>query len=139
MAGSMSQASPGARARPLSPHLQVWRWHVTLATSILHRFTGAGLYVGLLILAGWALALASGAQAYGAYTDLLGSILGKIVLFGITVCVFFHMANGIRHLAWDSGKGFALRTADATAWAALAFGLAAAVAVWILAACTGAL
>ena len=135
----MSQASPGARARPLSPHLQVWRWHVTLATSILHRFTGVGLYAGLLILAGWALALASGPEAYGVYTGLLGSILGKIVLFGITVCVFFHMANGVRHLAWDSGKGFAPRTADATAWAALAFGAVAAAVVWIIAALTGAL
>ena len=107
--------------------------------AILHRFTGAGLYVGLIILAGWALALASGPDAYGVYTGLLGSIIGKIVLFGLTVCVFFHMANGVRHLVWDSGKGFQPRTADTTAWAALAFGVVAAVVVWIIAAMTGAL
>ena len=129
--------TPGARARPLSPHLQVWRWHVTLAASILHRLTGMGLYVGLLILAGWALALASGPEAYNAYAGLLGSTLGKVVLFGLTVCVFFHMANGVRHLAWDVGKGFALRTANATAWAALAFGIVAAVGVWVVAAMEG--
>jgi succinate dehydrogenase / fumarate reductase cytochrome b subunit len=135
----MSEASPGARARPLSPHLQVWRWHVTLATSILHRFTGAGLYAGLLILTGWALALASGTFAYDAYMNLLGSIPGKVVLFGLTVCVFFHMANGVRHLAWDSGKGFQPRVADATSWAALVFGAVGAIVVWIIAAFTGAL
>ena len=61
------------------------------------------------------------------------------MLFGLTVCVFFHMANGVRHLAWDAGKGFAPRTADATAWAALAFGVVAAAAVWIVAAMDGAL
>lgn len=133
----MIEASPGERARPQSPHLQVWRWHITLAASILHRLTGIGLYVGLLVLAGWALALASGPEAYGAYMGLLGSILGRVVLFGMTVCLFFHLANGLRHLAWDAGKGFAPRTADATAWAALAFGVVAAAAVWIVAAMTG--
>ncbi|MBA3811984.1 MAG: succinate dehydrogenase, cytochrome b556 subunit [Caulobacteraceae bacterium] len=135
----MIEASPGGRARPLSPHLQVWRWHVTLAASILHRLTGLGLYAGLLILTGWALALASGPGAYGAYMGLLGSILGRVVLFGLTVCLFFHLANGLRHLAWDAGKGFTPRTADATAWAALAFGVVAAAAVWIIAATSGAL
>jgi succinate dehydrogenase / fumarate reductase cytochrome b subunit len=135
----MAEASPGARARPLSPHLQVWRWHVTLAASILHRFTGMALYVGLLMLAGWALALASGAAVYGGYMGLLASIPGKIILFGMTVALFFHLANGLRHLAWDVGKGFAPRTADATAWAALVFGLVAAAAVWIVAPMSGGL
>ena len=135
----MSQTSPGARARPLSPHLQVWRWHVTLATSILHRFTGAGLYLGLVILAGWALALASGPDAYGVYTGLLGSIIGKIVLFGLTVCVFFHMANGVRHLVWDFGEGFAPKTADMTAAAVVVFAVLATIGVWVAAGLMGAL
>jgi len=126
----MAEVSPGARARPLSPHVQVWRWHVTMAASILHRATGVALYGGALILAGWALALASGPGAYGAYMSILASILGRIVLFGVTVSLFFHMANGIRHLFWDAGKGFTPRTADRTAWLALAFGFAAAIAVW---------
>jgi succinate dehydrogenase / fumarate reductase, cytochrome b subunit len=135
----MAEASPGARTRPLSPHLQVWRWHVTMAASILHRATGVVLFGGALILAGWALALASGAGAYGAYMDVLASIPGRIVLFGVTVSVFFHMANGIRHLFWDMGKGFEPRTADTTAWIALVFGLVAALAVWIAAAMGGGL
>ncbi|MGI8839996.1 MAG: succinate dehydrogenase, cytochrome b556 subunit [Caulobacteraceae bacterium] len=128
----MAEASPAARPRPLSPHLQVWRWHVTMAASILHRATGLALYAGALILAGWALALASGAASYDAYMDLLGSLPGRIVLFGVTVSVFFHMANGVRHLFWDAGAGFEPRTADLTAWIALVFGLVAAGFVWAL-------
>jgi succinate dehydrogenase / fumarate reductase cytochrome b subunit len=128
----MAEGSPGARTRPLSPHVQVWRWHVTMATSILHRATGVGLYGGALILAGWALALAAGESAYVAYMGLLGSVLGKLVLFGITVCAFYHLANGIRHLVWDAGRGFELKTANSTGWAALAFGVVASVAVWAL-------
>jgi succinate dehydrogenase / fumarate reductase cytochrome b subunit len=133
----MADVAPGGRPRPLSPHLQVWRWHVTLAASILHRAAGGALYVGLLILAGWALALATGPSAYGAYVGVLGSIPGKLVLFGITVALFFHMANGVRHLVWDSGAGFKPRTADITAWAALAFGVVAAIGVWLFAASRG--
>ena len=135
----MAESSPGVRPRPLSPHLQVWRWHVTMAASILHRATGVALYAGALILAGWALALASGPADYGDYMGALGSIPGRIVLFGVTVSAFFHMANGVRHLVWDAGKGFEPRTADLTAWIALAFGLVAATAVWAIAALGGSL
>ncbi|HWA62567.1 MAG TPA: succinate dehydrogenase, cytochrome b556 subunit [Caulobacteraceae bacterium] len=127
----MAEASPGARPRPLSPHLQIWRWHVTMLSSILHRVSGVALYVGALILAGWAVSLASGPDAYQAYTGLLGSLLGKLVLFGITGAVFYHLANGVRHLAWDLGKGYTPKTADMTAIAAIAFAIAAAVAVWL--------
>ena len=135
----MAEAAPGVRERPLSPHLQVWRWHVTLVASILHRATGVALYAGAVILAGWALALASGRDAYEGYAGVLGSIPGKIILFGITASFLFHLANGVRHLFWDAGKGFAPRTADATAVIALVFGLAGAMAVWLAAAATGAL
>ena len=103
-----------------------------MAASILHRATGVALYGGALILVGWALALASGPGGYVGYMSLLASIPGRIVLFGVTVSVFFHMANGIRHLFWDAGKGFTLRTADRTAWIALTLGLVAAIAVWAM-------
>ena len=85
-------AEGGERARPLSPHLQVWRWHVTMAASIATRATAVALYVGVLIIAGWALALASGPDAYAAYAGLLGSPLGLVVLFGLTVSIFYHLA-----------------------------------------------
>lgn len=134
----MAEASPGVRPRPLSPFM-IWRWHVTMAASILHRAAGVALYVGALILAGWAFALASGPDAYAAYKGLLGSIPGKVVLFGITVAVFFHLANGVRHLAWDLGQGFQPKTANATAVIAYAFAIAAAALVWAAAFAMGAL
>jgi succinate dehydrogenase / fumarate reductase cytochrome b subunit len=107
-----------------------WRWHITMAASILSRVTGVGSYIGLLLVAGWALALASGRDAYEAYTGLVGSIPGQVILFCFTVSVFYHLAAGLRHLAWDLGKGYAPRTADATAWAAMVFAVVASVVVW---------
>ena len=133
----MANATPGARARPLSPHAQIWRWHVTMAASILTRATGAALYGGAIILMGWALSLASGPVAYDNYMGLLGSIPGKVVMFGLTVSVFYHLFAGLRHLAWDSGKGFTPAVANRTAWAALIGSLAASVGVWVFAALMG--
>jgi succinate dehydrogenase / fumarate reductase cytochrome b subunit len=135
----MTSSPPGQAARPLSPHLQVWRWHITMFCSIANRAAGIALYVGGLILAGWATALAMGPEAYGDYKHALGSPLGKLVLFGLTVAVFYHLAAGVRHLVWDAGKGFQLKTADATAAAAIAFAVVAAIAVWIVAGMSGAL
>ena len=129
----------GQRPRPLSPHLQVWRWHLTLFCSILHRATGIVLYLGAIVGAGWALSLASGPDAYGDFLSLMGSPIGKLFLFGLTFSAFYHLANGIRHLAWDMGEGFEPRAADTTAAAALAFGAAATIAVWVIAALTGGL
>lgn len=130
---------PDQAARPLSPHVQVWRWHITMACSILHRATGVALYGGALILAGWAVALAMGPAPYEAYKALLGSPLGKVALFGLTVSIFYHLAAGVRHLVWDVGYGFDPKTADMTGVAAIAFGLVASVAVWVIAAFMGAL
>jgi succinate dehydrogenase / fumarate reductase cytochrome b subunit len=107
--------------------------------SILHRATGVGLYIGALILAGWALALAAGPDAYGAYQHLLGSPIGKLVLFGLTVSAFYHLASGVRHLVWDAGHGFQPKMADMSGAACIAFGLVAAIAIWVVAAMTGAL
>lgn len=129
----MADATPGARARPLSPHVQVWRWHITMGASILNRATGAALYGGTLLLMGWALALAGGQAAYEGYTALLGSFPGKIVLFGLTASAFYHLFAGLRHLAWDNGKGFTPASADRSAWAALIGAAAAAVVVWVAA------
>jgi succinate dehydrogenase / fumarate reductase cytochrome b subunit len=128
----MAEATPGARPRPLSPHVMHWRWHITMAASILTRVTGVGSYIGLLLVAGWALALASGEDAYESYMGLLGSPLGQLVLFAFTLTVFYHLAAGVRHLLWDLGKGYEKRTADATAWGAIIFAIVASVAVWAL-------
>ena len=137
----MSKSKAGAgvvalRPRPLSPYM-TWRWHLTMLGSILHRATGFALYVGAVLLAGWAAALAAGPTAYGQYMTLLGSIPGKIVLFGFTLAAFYHLANGVRHLAWDTGIGFAPRTATTTGAAVIAFAVVATLAVWTLAIVTG--
>ncbi len=103
-----------------------------MAASILTRVTGVGSYIGLLLVAGWALALASGRDAYEDYIGLLGSIPGQVVLFGFTLSVFYHLAAGFRHLMWDLGKGYEKSAANASAWAAIVFAIVASVAVWAL-------
>ena len=135
----MTEASPGVRERPLSPHLQVWRWHVTMLTSILHRVTGVGLYGAALLAAAWAVTLAAGPEAYGLYMGLLGSIPGKVLLFLATVALFYHLGNGVRHLVWDAGRGLDVKSANVSSAAVIAFGLVAAVAVWVVAGLMGAL
>lgn len=135
----MTDVAKGPRARPMSPHLSVWRWHITMATSILHRATGVALYVGALIAAAWAIALAKGPEAYGDFKALMGSPIGLIVMFGLTVSFFYHLANGVRHLVWDAGHGFEVKSANVTSVAVFAFAAGATVVVWIIAAMTGAL
>jgi len=135
----MTDTSRGLPERPMSPHLQVWRWHITMACSILHRGCVIGLYVGSVLLAGWALALALGPDAYAGYTALLGSLLGKLVMLGLTFALFFNIAYTIRQTFWDAGVGFAPRTADMTGAAAIAFAVVATAVTWVIAAATGAL
>lgn len=110
-----------------------------MATSIIHRVTGVGLYGGALILAGWAIALASGPETYGLYKSLLGSLLGKAALFLLTLSAFYHLANGVRHLIWDTGHGLDVKSANNSAVVAIAFAIVATLAVWVIAAMTGAL
>ena len=117
----------------------LWRWHITMWTSILHRATGCALYVGGLIVALWAIALASGPERYADFKGLLGSWPGKVVMFGLTVSVFFHLASGVRHLIWDAGKGFELKSANGGSVLVFAFAAAATLAIWGLAGMTGAL
>lgn len=126
-------SSSGGDKRPLSPHLGVWRWHVTMATSIFHRASGVALYVGAMILTGWIATLANGPEAYAAYMALLQSPLGLLVLFGITAAASYHLSNGIRHLVWDAGKGFAPKTSNASGWATIICGAVGGVAVFALA------
>jgi len=135
----MSDAAKAPRERPMSPHLSVWRWHITMATSIAHRLTGVGLYVGALLAAAWAVALAKGPEAYAQFKALLGSPFGLLVMFGLTLAFFYHLANGVRHLVWDAGHGLDVKSANASAVFVFAFTAAASVAVWVIAAMIGAL
>ena len=93
------------RPRPLSPHLGVYRFMYTMATSIAHRITGVVLSVGLVVLVGWLFAAASGAEAYAHASGLLSSAFMKLLLAGWLVAFCYHLCNGIRHLNWDLGRG----------------------------------
>jgi succinate dehydrogenase / fumarate reductase, cytochrome b subunit len=96
-------------SRPLSPHVQVWRWHPTMASSILHRATGVANYIGAVLVSVWLVLLASGPEAYAVWEDLQAGPLGILVtlaFIGFTFSVTYHLLNGLRHLAWDAGLGF---------------------------------
>jgi len=135
----MTDATKAGRERPLSPFVSVWRWHITMAASIAHRVTGVALYVAALIAAAWAISLASGPDAYAAFKAVMASPIGLVVMFGLTVSFFYHLANGVRHLVWDTGRGFDIKTANASAVLVIAFALAASIAIWMIAAMTGAI
>lgn len=100
------------RPRPLSPFVTIYHWPVTMATSIVHRFTGMGLAAGTVLLAWWLYAVASGPDSFRAFMDLAATPLGQVILFLITWSLAFHLLNGIRHLAWDMGFGFSKATAQ---------------------------
>ena len=130
----MADAAPGLRPRPKSPSVElnggIWRWHLTMAASILHRVTGVGLYLGALLFMLWTLALASGADGYATFTGLIGSIPGKAVMFSLTVCVFYHLSNGVRHLFWDAGFGFDPKSATGSAWLVIGIAVLGSLAFW---------
>ncbi|MGE0562959.1 MAG: succinate dehydrogenase, cytochrome b556 subunit [Pseudolabrys sp.] len=94
------------KQRPLSPHLQVYRPMLTMMMSIVHRITGAALYFGTALLVWWLIAAAMGPSSYGSFEAFIGSILGRLILFGYTWALIHHMLGGIRHLIWDLGHGF---------------------------------
>ena len=99
-------AHGAADNRPLSPHLQIYRPLINMVMSILHRITGAALYVGTLMLAWWLTAAAVGRDYFEFVNAIFGSIPGQIVLFGFTWALLHHMMGGIRHFIWDTGRGF---------------------------------
>lgn len=124
--------APRPEDRPIAPHLSVWRWHVTMASSILHRLTGIGLYGAAIGLALWLMAAAAGDDVYAPVALLLLSPLGQIALYLIVAAIAYHLANGIRHLVFDTGVGLEPGDADTSAWFAILFGIAAPVGLWLL-------
>jgi succinate dehydrogenase / fumarate reductase cytochrome b subunit len=103
--------------RPLSPHLQVYRWEITNTLSILHRLTGIALSAGAVALVYWLVAAAGGPDAYALAQGLYGAAWFKLPLFVWILCFAFHLANGVRHLAWDLGRGFERDQIRASGWA----------------------
>ena len=109
--------------RPLSPHLSIYRWPITMITSILHRATGLALTFGFIVLTIWLFDVAMGKKWYDYFFTFMSSIFGRLFLIGISLAFFYHLSNGIRHLVWDSGRGFKKSTADASAWLVLSLSL----------------
>ena len=120
------------RNRPLSPHLQVYRPQLTSILSILHRITGVALSVGTLLLVYWLAAAASGPDAYELARELIGSFLGRLFLFGWTFALFYHLCNGIRHLAWDAGYGLELPAIYLSGWVMVGATVALTLLSWIV-------
>jgi succinate dehydrogenase / fumarate reductase cytochrome b subunit len=119
--------------RPLSPHAGIYRWPITMVASILNRITGIALSVGTLLLVWWLVAAASGPESFALVQEFLIGPLGLILLLGWTAALFFHLFSGIRHLLWDSGRGFAHARLNPVTWLVFGATALATAAVWAFA------
>jgi succinate dehydrogenase / fumarate reductase cytochrome b subunit len=116
--------------RPISPHIGIYRWPITMVASILNRATGIALSVGSLLLVWWLVAAASGPQDFAAVQGFVASPLGLLVLLGWTASLFYHLFSGIRHLAWDAGRGLAKPSLNPVTWIILAMTALSTMLVW---------
>ncbi|MBO0906233.1 succinate dehydrogenase, cytochrome b556 subunit [Jiella sonneratiae] len=118
-------------ARPLSPHISIYRFRPTMAMSIVHRITGGALYVGTLFLVWWLVAAAGGPDSFAAASGFFGSFLGKLILFGYSWALIHHMLGGIRHFVWDMGHADSRETSTKLAVATLIGSVALTVLLWL--------
>ena len=121
-----------ARPRPLSPHLEIYRWQIGNTLSILHRVTGVVLVLGALALAFWLVSLAGGEDSYRSAYRAFASPPGRLFLAGCSLAFFYHLFNGVRHLFWDVGWGFERRQRRASGWFAVVGAAASTAALWAL-------
>ena len=119
--------------RPLSPHLQVYRWQLTMMLSITHRATGIALSGGVLLLVYWVWAVTGGPADYQQAMAFFGSVIGRTILFVLTACLFYHLCNGVRHLFWDIGQGLELDAVYRSGWAVVVATAVLTLATWIAA------
>jgi succinate dehydrogenase / fumarate reductase cytochrome b subunit len=118
--------------RPLSPHLEIYRWQIGNTLSILHRVTGVGLALGLLALCYWFVSLASGEENFRAAERTFASPAGLVSLIGWTFAFLYHFLNGVRHLFWDLGLGFERRQRHLSGWFAVLGALILTICVWTM-------
>lgn len=118
--------------RPLSPHLSIYRWPITMTVSILHRVTGVAMSFGLIILAVGLVSMLNGVADYQRFVAVMSSLPGRLILIGWSFSFFLHLSNGVRHLFWDFGHGFEKKQADASAWFVLLLSSAMTGAFWLL-------
>ena len=121
------------KARPTAPHIGIYRWPVTMLTSITHRATGIALAAGTLLLACWLVALALGPVAYEKVQAFHSGFIGRFLLLGFSWSLIYHMLNGVRHLFWDAGHGFEKETSDFTGKLVIAGSFILTLAIWLLA------
>jgi succinate dehydrogenase / fumarate reductase cytochrome b subunit len=119
MAEAPPSPLPIEQRRPLSPHVQIYRWSATMAVSILHRATGVALYLGTVLLTAYLLAAAGGGVAFAEISSFFGSFLGKFILFGYTFALMLHVCGGLRHAVWEAARGFDPISRNALAWGSL--------------------
>lgn len=117
--------------RPLSPHLQIYGWQISMLTSTLHRLSGIGLSLGSLLLAIWLCSAAAGPDAFAVANGIAASWFGLILMFCWSLALFYHLCNGIRHLVWDFGVGLELETAKTTGYVAIGVAVALTLIAWI--------
>jgi succinate dehydrogenase / fumarate reductase cytochrome b subunit len=122
------------RPRPLSPHMTIYHWPITMAASITHRATGIALSFGTLLVAWWLVAASSGPESgsFQLFTSVTTTPLGQVVLFGFVWSLAYHFLNGIRHLAWDLGFGFELGTANVLSYVIYSLSIVLAAAAFAL-------
>jgi succinate dehydrogenase / fumarate reductase cytochrome b subunit len=128
---------PNGRPRPLSPHLQVWRFHLTMLGSIVNRVAAGALSVGSVFFVAWLAAAAFGPEAYAAFVAVMGSPVGLLVWFGITLAAAYHLTAGVRHLIWDAGAGLSLKTATSLTWLSIWAAVVIAAGFWAVLFATG--
>ena len=120
------------KPRPLSPHLEIYRMTLTMAMSIVHRITGVGLYIGVLLLAWFLLALSGDARTFATFSAFIHSFIGQLLLLGFTWALFHHLLGGVRHFIWDAGLGMDDPMREYLAQATLYGGIALTVVAWII-------
>ena len=118
---------------PLSPHLQIYRWHISSLLSITHRISGVINFLALILIFLWLIVLSLGESNYETFLLIVNSFLGKFILIGFTWSMSFHVLSGIRHLAWDLGYGFEIKTANISGVIVIIFSLAFTIIFWLFA------
>tara|TARA_Y100000590_G_scaffold345212_1_gene394861 strand:+ start:28 stop:414 length:387 start_codon:yes stop_codon:yes gene_type:complete len=118
---------------PLSPHLQIYRWHISSLLSITHRISGVINLMGLILIFFWLLFLSFGDNNYELFLLIINSFVGKFILIGLTWSMSFHILSGIRHLAWDLGFGFEIKTANISGIIVIIFSLTLTIIFWLFA------
>jgi succinate dehydrogenase / fumarate reductase, cytochrome b subunit len=128
----MMADSKAPAERPLSPHILIYRWPITMTMSIAHRITGGALYVGTLLVAWWLLAAAAGPNAYANVSAFMASFFGRLILFGYTLALIHHMLGGIRHFVWDLGYGFGAKEREWLSLATIIGSVSLTVVLWVI-------